>query len=203
MNNKLSVSACVFASTGVRLLNILRKKDVKINCIYADKKDNSKNLNKIKEICEINSIKLVMIEDCGKDSIEKFKRITNDKYLLLLWWPHILKEISIKEFEYIINIHPSMLPFGKGKYGYFWSIVNKEPFGASIHLVDRGIDTGNILAQKIIKPDPRDTGGGLYMKGLDTCIELLLLSDVHGNHGSRYDLRAVSSVSFVEMLRSS
>ena len=89
-----------------------------------------------------------MIEDCGKDSIEKFKRITNDKYLLLLWWPHILKEISIKEFEYIINIHPSMLPFGKGKYGYFWSIVNKEPFGASIHLVDRGIDTGNIWRKK-------------------------------------------------------
>ena len=92
--------------------------------------------------------------------------------LLLLWWPHILKSKSINSFDFIVNLHPSLLPYGRGKYGYFWSIINSEPFGASLHLVDEGIDTGQILVQKEVFVAPTDTGEDLYQKGVDACISL-------------------------------
>ena len=57
---------------------------------------------------------------------------------------HLSKKHTIDLFDHILNIHPSLLPFGRGKYGYFWSIINSEPFGVTIHLVDEGIDSGKI-----------------------------------------------------------
>jgi len=47
----------------------------------------------------------------------------------------------------IINLHPSFLPWNRGYYPNYWSIKEKTPFGVSIHRIDEGIDTGEILAQ--------------------------------------------------------
>lgn len=51
----------------------------------------------------------------------------------------------------IINIHPSLLPAYKGKdaIGQAYRAGEKE-LGVSIHYVDEGMDTGQIIAQKSI-----------------------------------------------------
>ena len=50
----------------------------------------------------------------------------------------------------IINLHVGITPEYRGVHGGYWSIVNKdvENFGVSLHKVDKGIDTGEILWQK-------------------------------------------------------
>lgn len=47
----------------------------------------------------------------------------------------------------IINLHPSYLPWNRGYHPNLWSIYNNSPHGVSIHYIDEGIDTGDILAQ--------------------------------------------------------
>ena len=45
-----------------------------------------------------------------------------------------------------INIHPSLLPQYRGPVPTAWAIENGEKhFGITIHLMDEGIDTGDIL----------------------------------------------------------
>ena len=61
----------------------------------------------------------------------------------------VLKSIPAK----FINIHAGITPKYRGFHGGYWALVNndKENCGVTIHLVDKGIDTGNILYQDTIE----------------------------------------------------
>lgn len=48
----------------------------------------------------------------------------------------------------IVNLHPSFLPWGRGYFPNFWSHVYGFPKGVSLHLINEGIDTGEILFQR-------------------------------------------------------
>lgn len=64
----------------------------------------------------------------------------------------------------VLNLHPSYLPFNRGAAPNVWSIVEGTPAGATLHRIDAGVDTGEILAQQIVPVDPTDTGASLYRK---------------------------------------
>jgi methionyl-tRNA formyltransferase len=51
-------------------------------------------------------------------------------------------------------------------------LVEQVPFGVSLHFVDEGIDSGNIIAQIPITYDWEDTGGTLYQKAGQAMIDL-------------------------------
>jgi len=48
----------------------------------------------------------------------------------------------------VINLHISYLPFNKGSHPNVWSFLENTPKGVTIHYIDEGIDTGNIIIQK-------------------------------------------------------
>ena len=50
----------------------------------------------------------------------------------------------------IINLHISYLPYNRGAYPNFWSFYDGTPKGVTIHHLDEGVDTGDILFQKEI-----------------------------------------------------
>lgn len=92
---------------------------------------------------------------------------------LLAWWPKIIRQplLSLPRHGFI-NTHPSLLPYGRGKHYNFWSIVDQVPFGVSLHRVDEGVDTGDIVAQAAISYSWEDTGGSLYVKARQAMLEL-------------------------------
>jgi len=57
-----------------------------------------------------------------------------------------------------INIHAGITPKYRGVHGGYWAIVNNDSSncGVTVHNVDKGIDTGLILAQDIIKYENTD-----------------------------------------------
>jgi methionyl-tRNA formyltransferase len=48
----------------------------------------------------------------------------------------------------IINLHISYLPWNRGAHPNLWSFLEDTPKGVTIHFVDPGLDTGEILVQK-------------------------------------------------------
>jgi methionyl-tRNA formyltransferase len=92
---------------------------------------------------------------------------------ILAWWPEVIKEplLSLPKYGWI-NTHPSLLPFNRGKNPNFWSIVEQAPYGVSIHVVDKGVDTGAVIAQKEIPYDWTDTGAALYEKAEEEMVQL-------------------------------
>jgi methionyl-tRNA formyltransferase len=52
----------------------------------------------------------------------------------------------------ILNVHPSLLPTGRGAEPVFWTLRRGEPVtGATVHRMDAGFDTGPIVAQAKIE----------------------------------------------------
>lgn len=61
----------------------------------------------------------------------------------------IPKEIISKFPQRIINLHASPLPKYRGAHPVNWALVRDEKvFGMTVHFIDGGIDTGDILTQE-------------------------------------------------------
>ena len=59
----------------------------------------------------------------------------------------------------VINFHAGINPAYRGQMGGYWALVERDRgnFGATVHLVDKGVDTGATLYEKRLKPSPSDT----------------------------------------------
>lgn len=91
---------------------------------------------------------------------------------VLAWWPKLIttKVISLTNAGFV-NTHPSLLPYNRGKHYNFWALVEEAPFGVTIHFVDEGIDSGDIVAQREIYYDWEDNAETLYLKAGKNMIE--------------------------------
>ncbi len=50
-----------------------------------------------------------------------------------------------------INVHPSLLPDGRGPEPIFWAFRRDlEKTGVTLHVIDDGLDTGPIIAQRLV-----------------------------------------------------
>jgi methionyl-tRNA formyltransferase len=64
----------------------------------------------------------------------------------------------------ILNAHMGLLPRYRGMNVLEWSLFNNDPIGITIHFMDRGIDTGDILLKKTIPIEKGDTIKSLRSK---------------------------------------
>lgn len=86
----------------------------------------------------------------NKLSLETIKAIA--PYLIISYgYRYLIKEEIISYVKgNIINLHISLLPWNRGAYPNFWSFIEDTPKGVTIHYIDRGLDTGDIIIQKEI-----------------------------------------------------
>ena len=80
----------------------------------------------------------------------KLKNLDNVNLVISFGYKHIISEDILKKKKNIINLHISYLPFNKGAHPNFWSFAENTPSGVTIHKVNKGIDTGNIIYQKLL-----------------------------------------------------
>lgn len=129
--------------------------------------------NEIKRCVDIAGIRSLVFEN--EDTLLSVVRTLGESFTLgfLCWWPFIISNRLIKIPSHgFINTHPSLLPFNRGKHYNFWAIVEQAPFGVSLHFVEEGIDSGDIVSQLEIPYDWEDTGGSLYQKATAAMVEL-------------------------------
>ena len=66
-----------------------------------------------------------------------------------------------------------LLPAFRGMNVLEWSLFYEEPIGVTLHLIERGIDTGDILAFKEIPLEEGDTIATLRAKSLVVSVSLM------------------------------
>ncbi|RJR32867.1 MAG: methionyl-tRNA formyltransferase [Desulfobacteraceae bacterium] len=73
-----------------------------------------------------------------------------------------------------INCHAGKLPFYRGRNVLNWVLINDETeFGITVHFVDEGIDTGDILVQKSYPISDSDNYATLLRQAEIECARLL------------------------------
>ena len=57
-----------------------------------------------------------------------------------------------------LNTHAGITPLYRGVHGGYWAMASGDPghFGVTVHKIDKGIDTGDIVAQALIQPSKAD-----------------------------------------------
>jgi methionyl-tRNA formyltransferase len=88
-------------------------------------------------------------------------------YLLSVHYPHKLPaELVAMPSLGTLNLHPAWLPYNRGWHTPSWAILDQTPYGATLHFVDEGIDTGDIALRRPLPVAPSDTAHSLYQRVL-------------------------------------
>ena len=101
--------------------------------------------------------------DFHKALLEKINELKVDLIVLAGYLVEIPEEMVHQYSHRIINIHPSLIPSfcGVGYYGLHVheAVLEKgvKVTGATVHYVDEGMDTGEIIAQKPVMVEEGDT----------------------------------------------
>lgn len=103
--------------------------------------------------CELKGIQIVELNDLYQ---------INNLIFLSLEYDTIIKPFKFKS-RALYNIHFSFLPEYKGMFTSAFPILNGERYsGVTFHLIDAGIDTGDIIDQTKIYISKNLTAEGLY-----------------------------------------
>lgn len=159
-----------------------------IACCNAN--DNCENSfqRSFKSFCILNKIEIVNLKDL----------YTIDNLIFLsLEFDKIIRP-SLFSSEKLFNIHFSYLPEYKGMYTSALPILNGEVYsGVTLHKIDAGIDTGDIIQQRKIELNHEITAEELYFKyieygsalvieNLENIINNKIESTIQNSHNSSY-----------------
>lgn len=72
-------------------------------------------------------------------------------FIVSYGYRHIIKKEVLSRFlDRAINLHIGYLPWNRGADPNLWSFIEDTPKGVSIHYLDEGVDTGDIIVQKLV-----------------------------------------------------
>ena len=63
-----------------------------------------------------------------------------------------------------INLHISLLPYNRGADPVLWSVLEDTPAGVTIHHIDEGVDTGDVIAQRPVALLEGDTFATMHAR---------------------------------------
>ena len=91
-----------------------------------------------------------------------------------------------------INIHPGLNPYNRGWFPQVFSIINKLPIGATIHVMDEEIDHGDIIIQEEVEINSFENSFDVYSKVQKKDMELFtkVIDDILNNKFTRITPRS-------------
>lgn len=105
----------------------------------------------------------------------------------------------------IINCHAGKLPFYRGRNILNWVLINDDKeFGITVHFVDEGIDTGDIISQKTFPITDLDSYKTLLNTSYSACANILYesLVQIAENNFERIIQKTIHPVGFYCGMRS-
>jgi methionyl-tRNA formyltransferase len=83
---------------------------------------------------------------------------------LSLHYHSVLSQEVLNRYDRVYNLHPGLLPWGRGYFPVFWAIWEQTPAGASLHEVTAALDAGPLVAQCEVGYTDDDTGWTLHRR---------------------------------------
>ena len=121
------------------------------------------------------SIDFLPIKDINSnESIDILSSYSADIFVSMSFNQIIKKPLLELTKQGFINCHAGKLPFYRGCNVLNWVLINGESeFGVTVHYIDEGIDTGDIIAQEISKINQNDDYSTILKRATDICAKTL------------------------------
>ena len=98
-----------------------------------------------------------------------------------------------------INCHAGKLPFYRGRNILNWALINDEKeFGITVHYIDEGIDTGDIILQRCFPITDDDDYATLLMVSHKACADILYdaIKQVQNGDSQRIKQETIHPIGF-------
>ena len=108
------------------------------------------------------------------DTLTRLKKISPD--FIACFGIGLLHETILSNFpDIIFNLHVGIPEYYRGSSCNFWPIYNSDlkNLGATVHIIEKGIDTGKIAGAKPIILEPKDNEQTLMLKTLQGGTQLM------------------------------
>jgi methionyl-tRNA formyltransferase len=83
---------------------------------------------------------------------------------LSVHYQRIVPASLIDAYAGLWNLHPGLLPWGRGMFPVFWALWEGTPAGATLHELVEALDAGPVVAQTGVAIRREDTGGSLHAR---------------------------------------
>jgi methionyl-tRNA formyltransferase len=117
------------------------------------------------------------------DFVEAMRDLAPDLFVAVGYTNLLKKQILSVPRILAANFHASLLPAYRGKHPVFWALRRGElRAGLTVHVIDAGLDTGDVLYQVRVRTRKRDSVASLYDRIMDRSVSLVgrLIEDAEG-----------------------
>ena len=122
----------------------------------------------VEELARDHGIPVHLTERADAETIELVKRADPEVIVVNSWYSRMPSELYDLPPHGTLNFHDSLLPKCTGFSPVLWTLISGEPeFGLTVHRMDEGLDTGDILIQHALPIGPTDTGTELVSKAME------------------------------------
>jgi methionyl-tRNA formyltransferase len=159
--------------SGVDCLAILLDAGVQPLALMVSTPDRATHADVLREMAGLDSdLVFVGRQFRGTMAIERLRALDLD-YIVGIHFPYIVPD-SVLDIPRVgvLNLHPALLPHNRGWHTPSWAILDGTPIGATLHFMDSGLDTGDIVAQEALEIRPEDTAHTLYGRLLELEVDL-------------------------------
>jgi methionyl-tRNA formyltransferase len=178
------------------VLNSILNNNYSVLSVYSPLYENNQHA-RLKKLCIDNKIQFKRVFDVNSETIESELKILNPDIICICHFEKVIKKNILKIPKYgCINLHPSILPYYKGLSPQHWPIINgDEETGITVHFVNEGIDTGDIIIQRKIKIRDNEYVSDLQkrMLGIYVTIMVEALGQICGNKKFKKQNQSIGS----------
>lgn len=142
---------------GAKTLEHLINNNINVVGVVVSKNDNDwyRGVDEIAYKFNLNLYEEKNIND--QNFLNKIKSLNLDLIVCVNFDQILKKDIINLPTIGCINTHASLLPKYRGRAPLNWAMINGEKYsGVTVHFIDEGIDTGDIILQEKIKIDEDD-----------------------------------------------
>lgn len=159
----------------VRVLSFLKTQPQKIVALVVHPHGNSKRRRQLVSMSGLSKDRILDGDEINQSHSRQILMALQPDMLVSVMFGYILKpKVLATASQGGINLHPAYLPYNRGAHPNVWNIIDDTPAGVTLHTIDKGVDTGRILAQRKVRVLPTDTGKDLYSRLEDVAYELFV-----------------------------
>ncbi|MBO0678312.1 methionyl-tRNA formyltransferase [Mycolicibacterium sp. S2-37] len=128
----------------------------------------------VEQLARHHDIPVHLTEGIDTETIDLVKRADPDVIVVNSWYTWMPPDLYDLPPHGTLNMHDSLLPKFTGFSPVLWALISGETeFGLTVHRMDEGLDTGDILVQHSLPIGPADTGTQLVERGMELIPEAL------------------------------
>lgn len=129
----------------------------------------------VDEFCDSHGTPLLKVKNVNDPEAIAAIRARRLDWLFIIGWSQIARpEVLSAPTRGALGIHPTLLPIGRGRAAVPWAILKGlSETGVTLFQLDEGVDTGPIVAQRVLPLRPDETATTLYQRVGDAHCDIL------------------------------